>query len=57
MTTPKVNGSLDLKPMFAYLKSKGYITGTEYLSSIELGTEIHEGTGTVTINSFKATVN
>jgi hypothetical protein len=38
------------------LKPRGFITGAEYLSSIEFGTEPVEGTGEVTVDSFKATV-
>ena len=57
MLTPTVSGSIDWRPLFAYLKSKNFISGAEYLSSIEFGTEINEGTGDVAIESFSATVN
>jgi hypothetical protein len=56
MLTPMTQGTLDFKPLFDYLKSKGFIRGDEYLSSIEFGTEPVEGTGDVTVDSFKATV-
>ena len=57
MLTPMVAGNLDFKPLFTYLKNKGFISGTEYLSSFEFGTEAVEGTGTVNIRSFKATID
>ena len=57
MLTPMVSGSLDLRPLFDYLKARGFIQGNEYLSSIEFGSEIVEGSGDVTVDSFKATVN
>jgi uncharacterized protein YcfL len=56
MLTPMTQGTLDFKPLFDYLKSRGFIVGDEYLSSIEFGTEPVEGTGEVTVDSFKATV-
>ena len=56
MQSPMISGSLDLKPLFDYLKIRGFIQGTEYLSSIEFGSEVQEGTGDVTVDSFKATV-
>jgi len=56
MLTPMTQGTLDFKPLFDYLKSRGFITGNEYLSSLEFGTEPVEGTGDVTVDSFKATV-
>ena len=56
MLTPMTQGTLDFKPLFDYLKSRGFITGNEYLTSLEFGTEPVEGTGDVTVDSFKATV-
>ncbi|WP_309895944.1 GH12 family glycosyl hydrolase domain-containing protein [Archangium sp.] len=56
MMTPMTQGTLEFKPLFDYLKSKGFIRGDEYLTSLELGTEPVEGTGEVTVDSFKATV-
>ena len=57
MQTPMVSGSLDFKPLFDYLRSRGFIQGDEYLSSIEFGSEVVQGTGDVTVDSFKATVH
>jgi hypothetical protein len=56
MLTPMTQGTLEFKPLFDYLKSRGFITGSEYLSSLEFGTEPVAGTGDVTVDSFKATV-
>jgi len=56
MLTPMTQGTLEFKPLFDYLKSRGFITGAEYLSSLEFGTEPVEGTGEVTVDAFKATV-
>ncbi len=42
--------------LFDYLKARGYIQGTEYLSSIEFGSEVVEGTGTVTVDAYKVSV-
>jgi glycosyl hydrolase family 12 len=39
MLTPMTQGTLEFKPLFDYLKSRGFITGSEYLSSLEFGTE------------------
>ncbi|WP_224362959.1 GH12 family glycosyl hydrolase domain-containing protein [Hyalangium versicolor] len=57
MQTPMMSGSLDLQPLFDYLRARGFIQGNEYLSSIEFGSEVHQGTGDVTVDSFKATVH
>jgi hypothetical protein len=51
----KAMNNLDWRPIFAYLKSIGFIGGSEYLVSIELGTEVQYGTGDVIIDAFKAT--
>jgi uncharacterized protein YcfL len=56
MLTPMTQGTLEFKPLFDYLKARGLIQGDEYLSSIEFGSELVEGTGDVTVDSFKATV-
>jgi hypothetical protein len=49
-------GSIDFKHVFSYLKAAGLITGQEYLSSIEFGNEMEEGTGDVLVKDFKAEV-
>ncbi len=54
--SPRPSGSLEFKVLFDYLVARGHILGTEYLSSVEFGTEAVEGTGDVTVNSFKTTV-
>jgi hypothetical protein len=57
MLTPMGSGTLDFKPLFDYLKVRGFIQGDEYLSSMELGSEVEHGSGDVTVDSFKATVH
>jgi hypothetical protein len=49
-------GSIDFKHVFNYLKSAGLISGQEYLSSIEFGNEMEEGTGDTLIKDFKAEI-
>jgi hypothetical protein len=56
MLTPMVSGTLDFRPLFDYLKSRGFIRGDEYLASVEFGSEIEQGSGDVTVDSFKTTV-
>ena len=56
MLDPMPSGSLEFKPLFNYLQSRGHITGSEYLASIELGSEAVQGTGDVKINAFKTVV-
>ena len=41
-----------LKPFMDYLLSHNYLKSTDYLQTIELGTEVVEGKGTMTLNSF-----
>jgi hypothetical protein len=48
--------NFDWKPVFNYLRNKGFISGYEYLVSIEFGTEVQYGTGDVIIDSFRADV-
>ena len=54
--TSMIKGSINFKNIFVYLKSAGLITGQEYLSSIEFGNEMEEGTGDVLVKDFKAEV-
>jgi hypothetical protein len=57
MLTPMTSGTLEFKPLFDYLKSRGFIQGDEYLVSVEFGSEVVEGSGDVTVDSFKTTVH
>ena len=49
-------GSLNLMPFIQYMKSKGLITGNEYMSSIEFGTEPEFGSGEVQIHGYKVNI-
>ncbi len=42
----------DQKPFFDFLASKGYIDATWRISALEAGTEIVQGTGTVTTSNY-----
>ncbi len=53
----RTEGTIDFKPVFAYLKQKGLISGEEYLSSVEFGTEPEEGSGDVLVKSFSVIVD
>jgi len=53
---PRKAGSIDLKAVLELLKQRALISGAEYLSSVEFGTEPEEGTGDVLVNSFKVDV-
>ena len=49
-------GRIDFVPIFSYLRSKGLITGGEYLASIEFGNEIVGGFGSTHLNSYSISV-
>jgi len=49
-------GDIDLKAVLVLLKQRALISGSEYLSSVEFGSEPEEGTGDVLVNSFKVDV-
>ena len=49
-------GHLDLMPFIQYMKSRGLITGNEYMSSIEYGTEPEYGSGEVKVHGYKVNV-
>jgi hypothetical protein len=51
-----LNASLDFKHVLDALKRLGMVSGNEYLSSIEFGSEMVYGTGDVFVHSFKVDV-
>lgn len=53
--TPLLKASIPLKPFIDYLVSKNYLLQTDYISTIEFGTELKRGAGTATINSYSVT--
>lgn len=57
-TTPRtlLAATIDLKHILDVLKSRGLISGNEYLTSIEFGNEMVTGTGDVFVHSFKVDV-
>jgi hypothetical protein len=48
--------TLDLRAFLLYAKSKKYITGSEYVASVEFGNEIVSGSGEMNLSRFKVTV-
>lgn len=51
--TPVLRATLQFKPFFDYLTTRGYLSTTDVISTIEFGSEIMHGTGTVSINNFE----
>lgn len=49
-------GSINLVQFLSYLRSKGLITGEEYLASIEFGNEVISGAGETRLNSYSVSV-
>lgn len=47
------NISMNIKDFIQDTKARGWIKGTEYLNSVEFGTEVAYGQGTTTISNFK----
>lgn len=45
-------GTIDFIPFLTYLRGKGWLTGQEYITSVELGVEPTEGAGTTVISRF-----
>ena len=50
---PVLQATLQFKPFFDYLTSRGYLSNTDIVSTIEFGSEIMHGIGTVTVNAFE----
>lgn len=48
-------GTIDFGAVLAKLVSLGIVSPNEYLASIELGSEVFSGTGSLTINDFQIT--
>ena len=47
-----MSGTLDLGDIIKTLIENGVLTGQEYLSSIQLGSEVHGGSGSLQINNL-----
>ncbi|MGZ5201900.1 MAG: GH12 family glycosyl hydrolase domain-containing protein [Telluria sp.] len=54
-TTPMPKATIRVKPFVDYLLAKGYLASTDYLSTIEFGSELVKGTGTATVNAYSVT--
>ena len=54
--SPLGAGTINLVSFLAYLQEKGYVTGDEYLASIEFGNEIVSGTGETILHKYMITV-
>ena len=53
--TPLLKASIPLKPFIDYLVSNNRLLRTDYISTVEFGTELKRGSGTATINSYSVT--
>ena len=53
---PRPSGALDLREVMQRLRERKLITGTEYLTSVELGSEPVEGTGDVLLEHFSVDI-
>jgi hypothetical protein len=53
----KSPASIDIQPFLNHLKTRGSITGQEWLASIELGNEIVQGTGRTVLNQLNITID
>jgi hypothetical protein len=50
--TPMPKATIRVKPFVDYLVAKGYLAATDYLSTIEFGSELVKGTGSATVNAY-----
>jgi hypothetical protein len=53
---PYYEGTLNIKEFIAFLVAEGFMTGEEYLSSVEWGNEVVSGRGLAEISRFSVTV-
>jgi hypothetical protein len=49
-------GTLNLRSFLSYLRDKGFVTGDEYIASIELGNEVVSGTGETMLNQYSVSI-
>ena len=54
--SPQLKGTSDLMGFANLLKERNLLKATDYIESVELGTEIGDGIGEVKINNFSVTV-
>lgn len=48
-----LDGTLDLREILHLLADKGFVSRSDYLSSVELGAEVQTGTGGYTLHDFR----
>lgn len=53
--SPLLKASIRIKPMLDYLVTKQHLLITDYISTIEFGSELIQGQGSATINSYSVT--
>lgn len=53
--SPLYRGNLKIKSFMDYLVSRNYLLSTDVMSTLEFGSEIVQGTGQTTINSYSIT--
>ena len=51
------NGTIDLKPFLDYLKAESLVSPSNYLASVEFGTEIASGRGSLSLNRYTVTIS
>lgn len=52
---PNMKGTLRLKPFNDYLVRKGFVAATDYIETIDFGTEVITGTGETIVRSYSIT--
>ena len=52
LTTDMLNGTLDYGSLLSYLVAQGIISPADSVSGLELGTEMHGGSGVMFVNNF-----
>lgn len=56
-TNDVLSGTLNVKDMLSYLIQKNVISGTDYFNGLAAGVEVHQGSGSLTSNSFSVSYN
>ena len=57
MTSPQLSVTLDIKAILNDAVSRGLVTAADYVSDIELGTEVMSGSGNLWVDSLTLNVN
>ena len=51
-----LKGNLDINAFLTYLTTNDFISGNDYLASIELGNELLHGEGTTTVHAYSLSI-